>query len=273
MKVNRQSDKDHGRFVSRSVVSGMLILLFSAATLTAADAQVEDILKMISAKLSDEAILIQVKKTGKPVSLTADELIKLKQAGASDQLVRGLLQGDSVPTVAPSNSAAAIQSAPDPKSPEDPEILGVPYAVDPANGKFLELERQNVNAGVKLKALGFGGGRSVVRFEGSRSPVRFQSGSQIRFVLRTGSSAIADPSSVVNMDRLTSAKDHREATTAKVNPMGMGAKSTAGATDVPFKATQCGRASMCFTAATPLISGEYVITLKESKYGFLFGVD
>jgi hypothetical protein len=273
MTLTKQSDKDHGHSLSRSAISGMLILLLTGAILTAADSPVEDILKMIAAKVSDETILIQVKKAGKPLSLTADDLIKLKQAGATDQLVRGLLQGDSAQTVAPSSSAAAIQPAPDTKSPDDPEVLGVPYAVDPTNGKFLELERQNVNAGVKLKALGFGGGRSVVRFEGSRSPVRFQSGSPIRFVLRTGSSAIADPSSVVNMDRLTSAKDHREATTAKVNPMGMGAKSTAGATDVPFKATQCGRSSMCFTAATPLISGEYVITLKESKYGFLFGVD
>jgi hypothetical protein len=119
----------------------------------------------------------------------------------------------------------------------------------------------------------FGGGRSVVRFEGSRSSVRFQNGSLIRFVLRTGASAHADPSSVVNLDRLTSAKDHREATTAKAGPMGMGAKSTKGATDVPLKATQCGRSSLCFTAATALVPGEYVVTLRESKYGFLFGVD
>jgi hypothetical protein len=273
MTLKKHADEANTLRISPTALSAVVILLLSGFTLVGADSSTEDILKMIAVKVPDETILLQVRKAGKPISLSADDLIRLKKAGASDQLVRALLQGDATQSAPPARIDPVSQSAADLKSADDPEILGVPYFIDPISGKFLELERQSVNAGVKLKAMGFAGGRSVIRFEGRRSSVRFQNGSPIRFILRTGGSAIADPSSVVNMDRLTSAKDHREATTGKVNPMGMGAKSTMGATDVPVKATQCGRSSLCFTASTPLVAGEYVVTLRESKYGFLFGVD
>lgn len=150
-------------------------------------------------------------------------------------------------------------------------VGGVPYVIDP-NGKLLELERQTANHELKMRAGGFGGGSSVIRFEGSRSPVRLQSASPIRFVLRAGGSA-TDPRLLFRVEQLKSAKDHREVTTVKArSPLLFGgAKSTRGAADVPFNATQCGRSSLCFTAATPLVPGEYVVT--KGGYGFLFGVD
>lgn len=136
-------------------------------------------------------------------------MIKLKRAGARDQLIHALLQGDATQTI--SSGTPSLPSGTEVKSADDPEILGIPYVIDPVTGKFLELERQSVNAGMKVRAMGFGG-RTVVRFEGSRSSVRLQSASPTRFILRTGDSSLVDPNSVVNLDRLTSAKDHREPT-------------------------------------------------------------
>ena len=82
---------------------------------TAAGTPTDEIFKMIAAKLPEETILLQVRKAGGTVNLSTDDLIRLKQAGATDQFVRSLLQGDGVqPAVAP-RSAPKGPSAPDSK--------------------------------------------------------------------------------------------------------------------------------------------------------------
>lgn len=257
----------------RPTVPAVLILSMIPLTVAlAGDATIDDVIKMVAAKLPDDAIVQHLRQGKTVIHPTTEQLIQLKQLGASDQLIRALIMqptGGGADANTPPVSTQASSSG----SFIEPELLGIPYFVDDATGKLLELERQNVNAGVKLRAMGFGGGRSIVRFEGSRSTVRFKNGAKIRFVLRVGNLSLADPNSLVNVDRLVAAKDHREATIAKAGFMAMGAKTTAGASEVGMNAVRCGQSSLCLTPATPLQLGEYVITLKDSKYGFLFSVE
>lgn len=78
----------------------------------------------------------------------------------------------------------------------EPEEIGIPYIMEESSGKLLPLERQRVNAGMKLKALGFGGGSMVIRFNGRSSVVRVQS-KNLKFVVRFAAMP-PTPSAVIN---------------------------------------------------------------------------
>lgn len=58
----------------------------SAASLT-----VNDVIKMVQVKLADDLIIAQVKRSGKPLALSTDDLVRLKAAGASDDVIRAMI--------------------------------------------------------------------------------------------------------------------------------------------------------------------------------------
>ncbi len=66
----------------------------------------EDIRKMVAAGASDDVILALVASHGTFEKLSADDVIDLKRAGASDRLVEGLLLA-SVPAPTPAPEAAS----------------------------------------------------------------------------------------------------------------------------------------------------------------------
>ena len=78
----------------------MTIALLAGLPL-AASAQVtkEDLKKLSAAGISDEVILSYVKSNGGVAKLSADDVIELKQAGASEKLLSSVLAG--VPAAAP----------------------------------------------------------------------------------------------------------------------------------------------------------------------------
>jgi hypothetical protein len=55
----------------------------------------EDVQKMLAAQVPEEVIVLKVKQTGKPFNLSSDEIIALKKSGASDQLLKALLDPTS----------------------------------------------------------------------------------------------------------------------------------------------------------------------------------
>jgi hypothetical protein len=61
----------------------------------------EDVQKMLAAQVPEEVIVLKVKQTGKPFNLSSDDIIALKKSGASDQLLKALLD----PTSRAGNSA------------------------------------------------------------------------------------------------------------------------------------------------------------------------
>ena len=80
------------------------------------------------------------------------------------------------------------------------------------------------------------------------------------------------PSAVVSLVRMTPKKDTREAVVAKVRSMGFGGKSTLGETEVELKSIPGDGSVLYFEPKAPLPAGEYAIELKDTAYGYLFGI-
>lgn len=71
---------------------------------------VDDVVKLVQNKISDNVIIAQIEETNTYFSLSTDDLIKLKQAGASDNLVTYMLMrkpGGPPPTKTVSPATAA----------------------------------------------------------------------------------------------------------------------------------------------------------------------
>lgn len=161
--------------------------------------------------------------------------------------------------------------AQDAPKPVEPEYNRVAFFLN-ADGSLLPLERQQVNLNVKLKALGFGGAKSSASFKDSKSPVRFSVNQKLQFVVRLDTQG-EDPTTFINLDVLTPTKDAREVVVAKVGTMAQTTKTTAGETLKSIDCSKYGEHSIRFAPSQKLPPGEYVITTKGSKEGFLFGVD
>jgi hypothetical protein len=238
---------------------------------------IDSVIAMVEAGLPDDVIISQLQKQGNVFDLSADDLVRLKKAKASDAILRAMTSPGSRSSGSPGGPMAA-NGVP---GQAEPEIVGVPLVID-ASGKFIDLERQNSNMGTKIKALGFGGGAVAVRYEGIRSPVRFPKDTPLRFAFRNAASG-ADPNTLLHLDRLTPQKDHRELTAAKVGAMGLGMKTTQGTGEIQLKATPLGNTSFQFTPSTPLAPGEYVLrvgvvnvnalAMGGGGYGYLFAID
>lgn len=88
-----------------------LTLAFLAGLPLAADAQVskEDIKKLTAAGISDEVILSYVKANGPVAKLSAEDVIELKQAGASEKVLSVILSGSpAAPAPAPAAAPATV---------------------------------------------------------------------------------------------------------------------------------------------------------------------
>jgi len=111
---------------------------------------VKDIEMLLSVKMSDDVIIARAKRSGKPMDLTTEEMIKLKQAGASDNLIRQLLT--TSPASNPSPGPATTQVNP----PSDRREVGVYYK---RAEEWTELLAEVVNfkTGGGLKSFASGG--------------------------------------------------------------------------------------------------------------------
>ena len=66
---------------------------------------VDDVLKMVEVKLGEDLIIAQVRKNGKPFTLSPDDLVRLKTGGVSDAVIRVMLDPQ-----APPQPAAALKT-------------------------------------------------------------------------------------------------------------------------------------------------------------------
>jgi hypothetical protein len=73
---------------------GLLLVVGAALAPAAALAQpmaVDDVVKLLNNNISESIIVTRIEETGSYFSLSTDDLIKLKEAGASDELVRYMI--------------------------------------------------------------------------------------------------------------------------------------------------------------------------------------
>lgn len=125
----------------------------------------EDVVRMVSARLSEELIVARIKRHNKPFDLSAPEIVELKQSGMSEVVLKYLIDPSqpytppappAAPPAAPAAGGGAIAPPPAPaKPPLDPLVLKLPpesgvYWLD-ATGKPVQLELKPV---VTSKAAG-----------------------------------------------------------------------------------------------------------------------
>ena len=65
---------------------------------------IDDVLEMVDVKLSEDLIISQIRKNGKPFALSTQDMIRLKTRGASDNVIRALIQPQ--PTAANSETTS-----------------------------------------------------------------------------------------------------------------------------------------------------------------------
>lgn len=74
--------------------------LASVPLAAAADVSKEDIKKLVAAGISEDVILTYIRTHGPVAKLTSDDMVELKQAGASQKILNAVA-GDSTPAAAP----------------------------------------------------------------------------------------------------------------------------------------------------------------------------
>ena len=90
---------------------------------------VDSVIQLVKAGMSDDLIIKSLKKTNKPADLSPSDMVKLKQAGVSDNVIGVMLDPSSTP--APAAAPAAVV-APPPPPPPAPEPAPAPVASAPA---------------------------------------------------------------------------------------------------------------------------------------------
>src|SRR5437867_11753643 len=117
--------------LSSTPVSAQAPSSSAAATSEQSAMTVADVLNMLQVKLGEDLIVTQIRKNGKPFSLLTDDIVRLKTAGASDNVIRVMLNPmaeASSPTSVPASASA----------PPLPSAYGY-YVLDGSNLSSLEV--------------------------------------------------------------------------------------------------------------------------------------
>lgn len=93
---------------------------------------VDSVIQLVKAGMSDDLIIKSLKKTNKSVDLSPADMVKLKQAGVSDNVIGVMLDPASTVTPAAAAAPAAPPPAPAPAAEPAPAAAPAPVASAPA---------------------------------------------------------------------------------------------------------------------------------------------
>src|SRR5579862_1556328 len=99
----------------------------AAAKPSAAPSPVDSVIQSVKAGLSENLIIKTLQRDNKPMNLTPADLVKLKNAGVSENIIGVMLD----PTSAPAPAAAAAPAAP-PPAPEPAPVAVAASAPPPS---------------------------------------------------------------------------------------------------------------------------------------------
>lgn len=235
----------------------------------------DSVVKLCKAGLSDDLIVSTINASPGTYDTSADALIALKTAGASDKVVSAIVVKASGGTPAAAPVQPAVAAAPNPDDPNAPHEAGI-YAYSdkaPAGQKMLMLEPSVYSAGktggvftsamtygiakVKIKAV-IRGAHSNARVTDPQSVFYFYFENQGAGLSNASNSfwgGTSTPNEYVIL-RFDVKGTTRETTTGKFNAFG-----ASGGTDdkavVPFTYTKLRPGVYKVTLSAPLQSGEY----------------
>jgi hypothetical protein len=264
----------------RYILASLFIvtLCFTFATTSQAQEEVmtnDEVISLTKAGLSP-AIIIGKIRTGKSnFDLSTDSLIKLKQAGISDDIVAAMLEAKSgKSTAAPAGSSMSG----DPNDPMSKHNYGI-YLYEEKDGvrKMTQLQpnvsAQNRTGGgftAAVTPFGLGKVKTKANLPGRTANLQITSPSPVfYFYLDTTSGGLNTASGVPStpneftLVRFNQRSDNREVTIAKTNSWG----GKGGLSDeyvVPLQAQDLGNGIFKVTAAGELRKGEYGFYLVNS---------
>lgn len=261
---------------------GLLTFLFIVALVPAVSAQDEtmtneEVISLSKAGLAPSVIIGKIRSSKSNFDLSTDSLIKLKQAGVSDDIVTAMLEAKSgKPTGGASTGASA--AAGDPNDPMSKHGYGI-YLYEENGGqrKMTQLQpnvsAQNRTGGgftAAVTPFGLGKVKTKANLPGRNANLQITSTSPVFYFyldvasggLNTSSGIPSSPNEFT-LVRFNQRSDNREVTISKQNSWG----GKGGLSDeyvVPLKAEDLGNGIFRVTPAVDLKKGEYGFYLLNS---------
>jgi hypothetical protein len=259
-----------------------LMLVVSSAVFAQETMTNDEVISLAKAGLSSSIIIGKIKTSATNFDLSTDSLIKLKQAGVSDDIVGAMLEaksGKSISTApaANVNGSAGVGALGDPNDPMAKHNYGI-YLYEEKDGvrKMTALKpnvsAQNRTGGMFTSSLTYGIGKvkTKTNLPGRSADLQLQSTVPTFYFylditsggLNTSSGVPSDPNEFT-LVRFNQRSDNREVTIAKSNAFG----AKGGLSDeyvVQFKAEDMGNGIFKITPAADLKKGEYGFMLVNS---------
>ena len=158
------------------------VILCSVLVLAQQAMNNDSVEKMIKAGLSDDTIAAAISSSPGGYDTSADALIALKRAGASDKVISAILIKSSSAAAAPS-ALAASPAEPNSQTPaaQEPELMGKLFFLKPNTQTLTQLPREQWKRKVKR---GFTTVKALDVVAGEHSSFRISSKDRIVFVFR-----------------------------------------------------------------------------------------
>jgi hypothetical protein len=93
---------------------------------------VDGVISMLSAGISSDVVVSKIQKSGQTFDLSADDMVRLKKAGASDEVMKAMISSAPTPTVVSSDAAPRRGTA----DAAPVNVAPNPVAENPAMGKL-----------------------------------------------------------------------------------------------------------------------------------------
>jgi hypothetical protein len=263
----------------------MAVAVF-ASSVTLAHAQDtmtnDEVISLAKAGLNPTLIVGKIRTSKSDFDMSTDALIKLKQAGVSDEIVTAMLEaksGKSIGASAPVNSTGAASPGPlgDPNDPMAKHNYGI-FLYEEKDGvrKMTPLKAnvsaQNRTGGMFTSSLTYGIGKvkTKTNLPGRNATLQLQTTVPVFYFylditsggLNTASGVPSDPQEFT-LVRFNQRSDNREVTIGKSNAFG----AKGGLSDeyvVNFKAEDLGNGIFKVTPSIDLKKGEYGFMLVNS---------
>lgn len=269
------------RIITTFVISIMLCV--GAVAVFAQDTMTNDeVISLTKAGLAGSIIVGKIRTTKTNFDMSTDSLIKLKQAGVTDEVVGAMLEAKSGKSISATatvsnNGSASVGSLGDPNDPMAKHNYGI-YLYEEKDGvKKMTALKPNVSAqnrtgGLFTSSLTYGIGKvkTKTNLPGRSADLQMQNAAPVFYFylditsggLNTSSGVPSDPKEFT-LVRFNQRSDNREVTIGKSNAFG----AKGGLSDeyvVQVKAEDIGNGIFKVTGATDLKKGEYGFMLVNS---------
>ena len=262
-------------FIFSLLLACVICVASSSIAIGQDDAMTNDeVITLTKAGLSPSIIIGKIRSGKSNFDLSTDSLIKLKQAGVSDDIVAAMLEAKSGKSTAAAPGASASG---DPNDPMSKHSYGI-YLFEEKDGqrKMTQLapnvSAQNRTGGMFTSGLTYGIGKVKIKsnLPGRSAALQIKDTQPVFYFylditsggLNTSSGVPSTPNEFA-MIRFNQRSDNREVTIGKMNAFG----AKGGLSDeyvVQFNAQDMGNGVFKITPATPLTKGEYAFYLINS---------